>query len=167
MSKVKSSAIPHYEILYIVANKYSEDEAKLIEKKINKVLIDRGGKITFNQAWGKKRLIYPIKSFTYGYYFLAEFDLAGSLLAQVDKDLRMMSDVLRHQIVVKKIKTAERIAKDKKIADKIAARGLKEEKTIEDQKKVKEETKEKIKTEVNLKELDEKLDKILETSDLL
>ncbi|MBU0646938.1 30S ribosomal protein S6 [Patescibacteria group bacterium] len=167
MSKVKSSAIPHYEILYIIANKYSEDEAKLIETKVNKVLMDRGGKITFNQVWGKKRLIYPIKGFTYGYYFLAEFDLAGSLLAQVDKDLRMMNDVLRHQVVVKKIKTAERIAKDKKIADKIAARGLKEEKAVEDQAKIKAEVKKKIKTEVNLKELDEKLDKILETNDLL
>ncbi|MFH1232278.1 MAG: 30S ribosomal protein S6 [Patescibacteria group bacterium] len=167
MSKVKSSAIPHYEILYIIANKYSEDEAKLIETKVNKVLVDRGGKITFNQVWGKKRLIYPIKGFTYGYYFLAEFDLAGSLLAQVDKDLRMMNDVLRHQVVVKKIKTAERIAKDKKIADKIAARGLKEEKAVEDQAKIKAEVKKKIKTEVNLKELDEKLDKILETNDLL
>ncbi|MEK7557957.1 MAG: 30S ribosomal protein S6 [Patescibacteria group bacterium] len=167
MSKVKSSTIPHYEILYIIANKYSEDEAKLIKEKVNKVLIDRGGKITFNQTWGKKRLIYPIKGFTYGYYFLAEFDLAGSLLAQVDKDLRMMNDVLRHQVVVKKIKTAERIAKDKKIADKIAARGLKEEKAVEDQAKIKAEVKKKIKTEVNLKELDEKLDKILETSDLL
>lgn len=165
MSKTKSSNVPHYELLYIIANKYSEDEVKPIVEKVNKIIVDRGGKITFNQDWGKKRLVYPIKSFGFGYYSLVEFDLDGSLLAQVDKDLRMMNEVLRHQIVVKKIKTAEQIAKDKKIADKIVARGLREKKAEDDKVKTKDKIKNKV--EVDLKKLDEKLDKILETNDLL
>jgi len=165
MSKTKPLITKHYEVLYIISNKYSENEVKPIVEKVNKIIADHGGKITFNQDWGKKRLIYPIKSFHFGYYSLAEFDLDGPLLAQVDKDLRMMNEILRHQIVVKKIKTEEETAKDKKIADKIAARGLREKKEIEDQTKNK--IKEKVKVEVDLKKLDEKLDKILETNDLL
>ncbi|MEK7202705.1 MAG: 30S ribosomal protein S6 [Patescibacteria group bacterium] len=169
MSKTKSSAIPHYELLYIIPNKYSENEVKPIIEKVNKIIIDRGGKITFNQEWGKKRLTYPIKSFNFGYYSLVEFDLVGSLLAQIDKDLRMMNEILRHQVVVKKVKTEKEIAKDKKIAEKIIARGLREKKAmeIEDHAKIKSRSKDKIKIEVDLEKLDEKLDKILETNDLL
>ncbi|MBU0636862.1 MAG: 30S ribosomal protein S6 [Patescibacteria group bacterium] len=161
MSKVKRSNISRYELLYITSNKFSEDEVKLIVEKINQIIKDAGGVITLNQEWGKKRLIYPIKTFRFGYYSLVEFDLTGSMLAQIDKHLRMMSEILRHQIVVKKVKTAAKIAKDKKIADKITARGLKEEKIIEEKTKIQN------KPDINLKELDEKLDKILETDDLL
>lgn len=171
MSKVKSSEIPHYELLYIISNKFSEDEVKPIAAKINALIADNRGRITLAEDLGKKRLAYPIKGFRYGYYILVEFDLAGEKLINVDRALRMMNEVIRHQIITKEVRTAEQIAEDEKIAEKIAARNAKEER----------EAKEKIsagdgavrgsretgKEKVDLKDLDEKLDKILETNDLL
>jgi len=161
MSKVKSGETPHYELLYIISNQFSEDEVKPIVEKVNSLIVNNQGKITLAEDLGKKRLSYPIKGFRYGYYILAEFDMAGESLINLDRALRMMNEVLRHQIITKTVKTAEQIAQDKKIAEKIAARNIKEEK--EEEEKIKETVKEK----VNLKDLDEKLDKILETSDLL
>ena len=70
MSKTKSSKIPHYELLYIVSNKYSEEELEPIKNKVNKIIEENGGKITFSEDWGKKKLCYPIKHFSYGYYLL-------------------------------------------------------------------------------------------------
>jgi len=161
MSRTKSSEIPHYELLYLLSNKFSEDEVKPIIEKINSLILNNQGKITLVEDLGKKRLAYPIKGFRYGYYILAEFDMAGENLINVDRALRMMNEVLRHQIIIKAVKTEEQIAQDKKIAEKIAARNIKEEKDVKE--KIKETDKEK----VDLKDLDEKLDKILETSDLL
>jgi len=161
MSRTKSSEIPHYELLYIVSNKFSEDEVKPIVAKVNALITSNQGKITLAEDLGKKRLSYPIKGFRYGYYILAEFNLAGESLINVDRALRMMNEVLRHQIIIKIVKTAEQIAQDKEIAEKIAARNVKAEK--EEKEKIKETNKEK----VDLKDLDEKLDKILETDDLL
>jgi small subunit ribosomal protein S6 len=161
MSKVKSGETPHYELLYLISNKFSEDEVKPIIEKINSIIVNNQGKITLTEDLGKKRLAYPIKGFRYGYYNLVEFDLVGENLINVDRALRMMNEVLRHQIVTKVVKTAEQIAQDKKIAEKIAARTVKEEKEVKE--KIKETDKEK----VDLKDLDEKLDKILETDDLL
>lgn len=161
MSKTKSGEIPHYELLYLISNKFSEDEIKPIVKKVNSFISNCNGKITLSEDFGKKKLAYPIKGFRYGYYNLAEFDMAGENLINLDKSLRMMNEVLRHQIVIKTVKTEEQIAQDKKIAEKIAARSMKEEKEAKE--KIKETDKEK----VNLKDLDEKLDKILETNDLL
>ena len=161
MSKVKSGETPHYELLYLISNKFSEDEVKPIIEKVNSLILNNQGKITLSEDLGKKRLSYPIKGFRYGYYILAEFDMAGESLINVDRALRMMNEVLRHQIITKIVKTAEQIVQDKKIAEKIAARNIKEEKEVKE--KIKETNKEK----VDLKDLDEKLDKILETNDLL
>ncbi|MEI6596620.1 MAG: 30S ribosomal protein S6 [bacterium] len=161
MSKVKSGETPHYELLYIVSNKFSEDEVKPIIEKVNSLIVNNQGEITLTEDLGKKRLSYPIKGFRYGYYLLVEFYMVGESLINVDRALRMMNEVLRHQIITKTLKTAEQIAQDKKIAEKIAARNIKEEKEVKE--KIKETDKEK----VDLKDLDEKLDKILETNDLL
>lgn len=164
MSKTKSSKIPHYELLYIVSNKFTEEESKQIAEKVSKIIADNGGTITLQDDWGKRRLAYPIDNFYHGYYGLFEFDLTGEKLAQVDRLLRMSPDVLRHQIVTKRVKTAEEIAQEKKIAEKIAAKApAKEKKEEKEKSKAKEEDKDKI----NLTDLDDKLDKILDTDSLL
>jgi len=161
MSKTKSDQIPHYELLYLISNKFSEDEIKPIEEKVKNLIESNQGKITLAEELGKKKLAYPVKGFRYGYYNLVEFDLPGANLAIVDRALRLMNDVLRRQIVTKTIKTREQIEEDRRIAEKIAARSVAEEKSA------KEKVKETDKDKVDLKDLDEKLDKILETDNLL
>ncbi len=164
MSKTNESRIPHYELLYIVSNKFTEEELKPIIEKVNAVINNRGGKITLTEEWGKKRLAYPVKNFSHAYYVLVEFDFEGDKVESIDRDLRMMSEILRHQIVSKRVKTEEDIKKEKEISQKIAARKEKEAKEKKEEKKEKEEKK---KEKVDIGELDEKLDKILETDDLL
>ena len=161
MSKAKSGERPHYELLYLISNKFSEDEVKPIMEKVNALVAANGGKISLSEALGKKRLAYPIKGFRFGYYNLVEFDMAGENLAKLDRALRLTNEILRQQIVVKVLRTAEQVAQDKKIAEKIAAKNVMVEKTA------KEKVKEWDKDKVDLKDLDEKLDKILETDDLL
>lgn len=80
MSRIKSSETPHYEMLYIVSNQFTEEEVKPINAKINKLIVDNGGAITYSEDWGKKKMHYPIKGFSFGYYFLIEFDVNGEQL---------------------------------------------------------------------------------------
>ena len=75
MSKVKSDKTPHYELLFIVPNKYTEEELKPILAKVRGVVEKNGGSITYNEEWGNKKMAYRIKGFTHGYYNLFEFDL--------------------------------------------------------------------------------------------
>lgn len=174
MSKVKSGDTPHYELLYLISNKFSEEEIKPIMEKVSSLIINNQGKITQTVFLGKKRLAYPIKGFRFGYYNLVEFDLPGANLINIGRALRLTSEILRQQIVLKELKTEEQINQDKKIAAKIAARSAKAE----------ESAKEKVlarraapaadqgakaigQDKVDLKDLDAKLDKILETDDLL
>lgn len=165
MSRVKKTGKMHYELLYIIPNKYTEDEAVKINDKINDLIKEKGGEATYSEDWGKKKLTYQIKKYSYGYYKLIEFDVDGLNLASIDRELRLASDILRHQIVKKAIKTEEQLKQEKKISEKIAAKTAakteKKEKDEEEQVKAKDDKK------VKLKDLDDKLDKILDTNDLL
>ena len=161
MAKSKTEKIPHYELLYIISNQYTEDEAGLVIKNVRKIIENNGGKITYEENWGKKKLAYPIGHFSHGYYNLFEFDVKGEKMTKIDKDLRMSREVLRHQIVNKEFRSVEEIEMEKK---KSQEKQVKEVKAKEQKENF---DKEKQKGKVSLKELDEKLDRILETDDLL
>jgi len=161
MAKNKANITPHYELLYILSNKYAENELKPIMENVAKVITSNQGNITYFEEWGKKKFCYPIKSFHYGYYNLIEFDCEALNLEKINKDFRMMNEILRFQIVSRKLRSAEEIKREKASAKaqakKVLAEKEEKEKPLPEKKKGK----------VNLKELDEKLDKILDTDDLL
>lgn len=165
MSKTKSSEFGHYELLFISPNKFTETEAENIAKKVEEMISSREGEITYKENWGKRKFAYPIKSYNHGYYTLLEFNLAGEKLTEVDRFLRLSDEILRHQIVVKKLKSAEQLETEKKITEKIAAKH--QAKEAEEEKKVEEKQEKSEKGKVDLKDLDEKLDNILNTGDLL
>ncbi|MDD5291256.1 MAG: 30S ribosomal protein S6 [Patescibacteria group bacterium] len=165
MSKTKSSELFRYELLFIIPNKFTEEEANSVTAKVKEIIAGEGGNITFSEFWGKKQLAYPIKQNSYGYYSLLEFDLDGEKLAKINKILRMSSDVIRFQIIKKKVKTAEQLEKEKKISEKIAVKNMAKEQKAEAKETLKPaQGKEK---KLDLKDLDEKLDDILNTKDLL
>jgi small subunit ribosomal protein S6 len=186
MSKVKSSEKIHYELLFIIPNKFTEDEAKAIDEKVKKQIASLGGEVTYTEDWGKKKLAYAIDNYAYGYYKLAEFDVEGAKLAELDNFLRLSNDVLRHQIVRIKKRTAEQIEADKKKSEELAAikkrlkeggseksekKEISEEKTsglvAEDKKIEPVEERKSFKKKADLKDLDSKLDDILDTKDLI
>lgn len=173
MSKTKASGTKHYEILFIVSNKFTDDEAKKITEKVSQVITENGGEITHSEYWGKKKLAYEIKHNAYGYYALFEFDLEGNLLAKIDQNLRLSTEVLRHQIIAKKPKTAEDLKKEEIIRAKIDSKKAAQEKEksakekeLPKEKPAVKSTKEK-NERVDLKDLDEKLEGILNANDLI
>ena len=182
MSKVKSSEKIRYELLFIIPNKFTEDEAKAIDEKVKKQIAALGGDVVYTEDWGKKKLAYPISNYAHGYYKLAEFDLEGAKLAELDNSLRLSSDVLRHQIVRKLKRSLEQIAADNKKSDELAAirkrakeggvekKEAAEEKTsglVPSEKAQPVEEAKSFKKKAELKDLDSKLDDILDTKDLI
>ena len=165
-------AIQRYEIIYLISNKYSEDEVEPINQEINELFKNNGGIIITEENWGKRKLSYPINHFYHAYYYLAECDLPTSSIQKIDNILRLDEKILRHLIVQKRIKTEEEIIKEKKTAQIIA----KEEKESKESTEISAtselgknlSTDVKKKEKVDMVELDEKLDKILDdTKDLL
>ncbi|PLX26796.1 30S ribosomal protein S6 [Candidatus Parcubacteria bacterium] len=166
MAKNKDSKMPHYELLFIIPNKYTEDETKDVINHVHKIIEDMGGKKTLDEFWGKKKFCYPINHEMHGYYSLVEFDLEAEKINKLNQELRMSAEVLRHMIVNRAPKTDEQIAAEKRLLEK---RIKKSESKKEEPKKTesKKETKTTTSEKVDTKELDDKLNKILETDDLL
>ncbi len=164
MAKNKKSGVPHYELLYIVPNKFTEDDLTRISAGVEKTIEDNSGKITFRESWGKKRFCYPINHSRFGYYSLVEFDIDPSKVEKINTELRMDNEILRYMIVNRPAKTPEQIEAEKKRNE--AAKLAKTVKKAPEKPSIKEE-KEAIKKSVDTKELDDKLNKILETDDLL
>jgi len=170
MSKTKTTGTTHYEVLFIIPNKFTDDEAKNVAEKIEKILTDSGAGITLREYWGKKRLAYEIKHNVFGYYGLFEFDLEGIYLAKINKNLRLFTDVLRHQIVVKKLKTEKALAREEKIRAKIDSKKALDEKKQKESTKTPPSSSTPVKTDdkrVDLKDLDKKLEGILNAEDLI
>ena len=205
MSKVKQETRGHYELLYIIPNKFTEEEAGQIHEKIKENLNQKKAEITNEEIWGKKKLAYRIKEFYHGYYNLIEFNSDKEHLAVINNFLKLLDEILRYQIVKKKEldeKEMERInkiqernkkeeekieemdRKKKEGIDEVEEEKIKEEKkedkkikeekkeedakeSIEEKKEISDDKKDKKKEEVDLEELDKKLDNILNTDDLI
>ncbi|MFA5248328.1 MAG: 30S ribosomal protein S6 [Patescibacteria group bacterium] len=182
MSKTKSSDKIHYELLSIIPNKFTEEEAIAINEKVKKQITDLGGEISFNEDWGNKKLAYDIRGFSHGYYKLIEFDLLGVELSKLNNFLRLSKDILRHQIIKIKKRSPEKIKADTKKAEELyhARKNQKSAPAIEKKSvpttldtptspTTEKPTEEKkfSKKKTDLKDLDKKLDDILETNDLL
>jgi ribosomal protein S6 len=132
MTKVKSTGKFHYELLYIIPNKFTQQEAEEIDGKVRKGIEDRQGEIIYSEKWGNKKMAYPIKHYTHGYYYLLEFDMPGENLQEMNYWLKMYENVLRFQIVKKKKKTAEELEKEKRTSRIKTEKSEKEEESVKE-----------------------------------
>src|SRR6056297_653635 len=112
MSKTKKIEKQHYELLYIIPNNFTEEEAGQIQEKIKEQITQKGGEFSREENWGKKKLAYPIKNFNHGYYNLVEFDSYTEDMEKISQFLKLLDEVLRFQ-VVKKNKETKKVELEK------------------------------------------------------
>jgi small subunit ribosomal protein S6 len=166
MSRNKVDTTPHYEMLYIVSGKFTEEEAPKAVERVGELIKKQGAKETYSEVWKKKKFCYPINHENYGYYFLVEFDCDAESVQSIDKEMRMSTDIVRHMIVAKQKLSQEEIAAQKQKEQARVDEEI-EAKKQEIKEAEKEEEKPKTKKVKDLTDLDDKLDKILDTDDLL
>ena len=164
----------HYELLYLVAASYSEEELNPIKTTIVDLISKYEGKITFEDNFGKKKLAYPVKKNTQGYYLIVEFDIDGEKLKDLNNEIKLTNEILRHVVIARKpgtdpatLSMSEKIITDgPRVRRKVNAprpTTSKPATTVtspQATEKKKEETKDDSK--VKLDNLDEKLDELLE-----
>lgn len=107
-----------YEVLFILSPQVAEEEATTLITDFKRVAEGTGAKLMHEEAWGRRRLAYPIQKFTEGNYHLFTFDSDGSL-SELDRRMKNSDRILRHMIV--------RTDLDHKRADKLAKRNPKKE----------------------------------------
>lgn len=84
-----------YETVFIVTPVLSEDQVKEAVTKFKKVLTDQGAEILKEEDWGLKKLAYPIKHKTTGFYNLIEFKAEGSVINKLETEFRRDEKIIR------------------------------------------------------------------------
>ncbi len=87
-----------YELLLIITPDHDENEAEALTNQI-KGTIESGGTLLKVDPWGKKRLAYPIRKRSEGYYVLYIFECVPSFVAELNQSLHVIEAILRYMVV--------------------------------------------------------------------
>lgn len=87
-----------YEVMVIV--KPAEEEAtNAVIEKIEALIARVGGTVEKVDRWGKRRLAYPVKKFTDGFFVLVDFVAAPAEIKEIDRVMKINDEILKHLIV--------------------------------------------------------------------
>ncbi len=97
--------------MLIITPDHEENEAEALIENV-KGIVEGGGNLVNVDVWGKRRLAYPIRKRSEGYYVVYVFESDPSFIARLNQALRVNEAILRHMIVlyeedVEKLKTAQ------------------------------------------------------------
>ena len=105
-----------YEVMFIVRPDVEEaDLDKLIEGFSGNVT-SGGGEVKNVEKMGRRRLAYTVRKFNDGFYVLMTLSAAGSLIAEIERRLRVSEQVIKF-ITVRMDEEEKRLAKVKAIRD--------------------------------------------------
>lgn len=89
-----------YESIIIINPNCTEEAIKALEEKVTG-LINANGKVESVENMGKKKLAYEIKKNTEATYMLFNFEAKPESIAELERNYRIMDDILKF-IVVRK-----------------------------------------------------------------
>ena len=98
-SKVEDKQLRDYELVLIISPEVVDEALDTTIKSISQFIIDKGGIISEVEQWGKRRLAYPVEHFMEGSYVLTRFKLEPVLSKELEKNLKMSEEVLRHLLI--------------------------------------------------------------------
>lgn len=84
-----------YETTYILRPDVSESAGKTFLEKLKGIIAAHQGQVIAVEDWGKRRLAYPIQKETRGYYTYILYTGNNSLVAELERNLRINEQVIR------------------------------------------------------------------------
>ena len=97
--KVEGEQLRDYELVLIISPEAGEEKFDAVVDNVSQFIVGKGGVVSDVERWGKRRLAYPIGRFEEGSYALARFKLKPTLSKELEVNLRISEEVLRHLLV--------------------------------------------------------------------
>jgi small subunit ribosomal protein S6 len=89
----------NYEMVFIAAPQLDEQGLATLTDRISGWITSAGGAIARTNVWGRQRLAYAIRKQTEGTYVQLDFQLAPDATRELDRNLRIDENVIRHLVV--------------------------------------------------------------------
>jgi small subunit ribosomal protein S6 len=84
-----------YETVFIMTPVLSADQVAETVKKYQAAIATNGGKILYEDAWGLRKLAYPIQKKSTGFYHLIEWEAPGTAVQPFETEFRRDERILR------------------------------------------------------------------------
>jgi len=97
--KVEDEQLRDYELVLIISPEGGEEKFDAIIDNVSQFITGKGGIISDVERWGKRKLAYPIEHFEEGSYALARFKLKPTLSKELEANLQISEEVLRHLLI--------------------------------------------------------------------
>jgi small subunit ribosomal protein S6 len=88
-----------YETIYVLRPDVARDSQERIAQRVGDAVSREGGKLTTIENWGRRQLAYSVKKARRGVYVYLKYVGGGAAVAEVERNLRMLDDVLKYQTV--------------------------------------------------------------------
>lgn len=101
MAEAAKAKLPprEYEVIYIVRPDIEKETSERIAQRVAEVISKNDGTLTLVENWGRRPLAYPIRHHKRGNYVYLTFLGDGALVAEVERNLRLIDEVMRFQTV--------------------------------------------------------------------
>ena len=88
-----------YELCLVVNARISDDERAAVVEKAKGYITRFGGEVGEVEEWGKRKLAYEIQKMGEAYYYFVPFTAGPECPNDLEKEMRIMENVLRYLIV--------------------------------------------------------------------
>jgi len=88
-----------YETIFILDPDLEDEKIQAVVEKIKGIITQAGGEIFKVEDWGKRKLAYLVKKRSRGHYYLVHFSGSPALLAELERNFRVMDTVIKFQSV--------------------------------------------------------------------
>ena len=97
--KTEEKQLRDYELLLIISPEVVDEELEGRVDRIGQLITERGGEVSATEPWGRRKLAYPIEHFTEGHYVLIKFSFEPALCRELEANLRISEEILRHLLI--------------------------------------------------------------------
>jgi small subunit ribosomal protein S6 len=99
---VNPRRLREYETIYILEPNIDPDEADKVATRLKDIIAARSGHLLKIDNWGKRKLAYPIRKSSRGVFVFLKYLGFEDLVAEIERNLRLLDAVVRYQTVVMK-----------------------------------------------------------------
>ena len=89
-----------YETIYILRSDTSKEAAQKVADRTSDAIGKEGGKLTAVESWGRRQLAYAVGKQRRGVYVYLKYLGQGPVVAELERNLRMLDDVIKYQTVL-------------------------------------------------------------------
>lgn len=100
MAEAQVLKAKEYETIYVLRSDVDADTAERVQGRVAEVVARDAGKLVKVEAWGRRKLAYPVAKQKKGVYVYVKYIGRGGLVQELERNLKLQDAVLKFQTVL-------------------------------------------------------------------